>query len=600
MVIIDSSVLKEVKFGNRQIPVTTTTSTTTTATSTTVPTTTSTTTSTTTTTIPTTTTSTTIPTTTTSTTSTTSTTTSTTIPTTTTSTTIPTTTSTTIPTTTTTVPTTTTTSTTTTTTSSTTTTTIEECVDEEPPVVEVQPYDDYIQSFNPEDHRIYDSYMDDLRVCVNMTDDCGADVQFRYKWNCDPWTNWIDYDYNEGIVYCYNITREGDKGWANLVDDKDGISWGYRAYDLTGKETVDYVVDVIHVWDDDVDPPEFTAWEYLDVVRWDNPIYVRVTITDESGIASAKFYYDYNNDGIAEGDVDPYEVSHGRYSYIVPAPCPGLTKDQCIDLGLARIHTKFWIEAADGDDDREGDSITWIETISIFIDPPGDEVPELHEPHIKGYMPGPSEVEIIEGRVVRFIVYADDPDDDELTYDWQLDGESVSSETNYAYKPDHSESGVHELVVYISDGENEISQAWTINVIDKVCDWELEEEETTTTTTINNVVNNPPNNNPPSGSGSSGGGGGGGSSQTTTTLEVTTTILPEEEKESIVVTQQEDNGEDKSPITGKVSLVDFKYVIGSFVITVLLGLGLLKLIPLGKKKTKKKSKSAKNKSRKKK
>jgi len=231
----------------------------------------------------------------------------------------------------------------------------------------------------------------------------------------------------------------------------------------------------------------------------------------------------------------------------------------------------------------------------IFVDPPDQSVePEkVHEPHIKGYIPGPSEIEILEGRAVRFIVYADDPDNDELTYDWQLDGESVSSETSYAYNPDHNSSGTHEMVVYISDGENIVLQEWTINVIDKKCDWELDGsneddqviELNDNSGNINNVVDGGSNNVPSGGSS----GGGGGSGQTTTTVELTTTTIEEEleenNKEVIEVT------ENKSPMTGNFAMIDFKYVLGSFAMTILLGLGLLKLLPLLKKKKNPKKKS---------
>jgi len=434
--------------------------------------------------------------------------------------------------------------------------------------------------------------MGDIRVCINATNECGLDVQFRHKWDCDPWTYWLDYGYNQGNIYCYNITREGEKGWAKLVDDMDGVSWGYRVNDTVGREVIDYDVDVIHVWDDDVNPPEFTLWDYSTWVIFNQPIYVGVTITDASGISSTKLYYDYNNDGVAEGAVDPYEVSHGRYSYKIPEPCPGLTKEQCRDLGRADVYMRFWVTAKDGDNDREGDSaeIT-MNSMLIFVDPPDQSVQpeEMHEPHIKGYTPGPSEIYVKEGRVARFSIYAEDPDNDKLTYDWQLDGQSVSSETSYVYKPDHTASGTHELVVYVSDGENEVSQDWTVIVIDKICDWELENIETTTTTIKSNDQQegggSQGNTQSQSTVGSSGGsGGGGGSSITTTTLETTTTTLVQEPEENTKGTIKVTVNEEKSPMTGEATMVDFKYVLISFAVTILLGLGLLKLLPLLKKK----------------
>jgi uncharacterized membrane protein YgcG len=411
----------------------------------------------------------------------------------------------------------------------------------------------------------------------------------------------LDYSYNEGDIYCYDIPRNTDKGWVNLIDDMDGTRWGYIVTDTSGKEVFDYEVDKINVKDDDTEGPQFSSWDYSTWVQFNQPIYVGVTITDESGIESAKLYYDYNNDGVAEGAVEAYDVSYGRYLYQIPEPCPGLTKEQCRELGRADIYMGFWIIAKDADNDRPGDSIQIrANSIPIFVDPPGEEVEleEHHSPYIRGYMPGLSQIEIIEGRVARFIVYAEDPDDDDITYDWQLDGATVSIDSQYVYAPGHDDSGTYNLVVYISDGENTVSQEWTINVIDKICDWEMDDEEDENPSNGNNVVNGGGS----SGGGSSGGGFSGGGvtlkTTTTTTQETTTTVLDSQKQDSIKINKKDETLTDektqeneKLPITGKASTsLSLGYTLASFFTTTLLGLGGLKLFAAKKKKKPKKGK----------
>jgi len=361
-----------------------------------------------------------------------------------------------------------------TTTTSTTTTTIP-CIDENPPTVEVMPYDDYIQYIQSYP-TLFDSYQGDLRLCINATDDCGiASAEFGYKLDCDPWVYWVNHDYNNGSIYCYNITRSD---WIRLIDDI--IEWGYKVTDTSGKVTLRYNVDPNHpinVKDDDIEPSEFSAWSYKTIVPFNHSISVNATITDASGVDSAILYYDYNNDGVIDGSTLP-EVIDNRYYYQIPAPCDSNDKEYCEQQGRANVFMRFRIVAVDGDNDRSNDSSTiQVISIPIFIDPP-EEVPDIIEGlYITAYSPLDERVSVLEGRAIRFFAYNNYPN--ETRYEWKLDGKVVSTAPNqYEYKPDHSASGLHDLKVDIYRGSEVASHSWKIEVINKICDYEM------TTTTV--------------------------------------------------------------------------------------------------------------------
>ncbi|MEM2869225.1 MAG: hypothetical protein QW379_02225 [Thermoplasmata archaeon] len=79
----------------------------------------------------------------------------------------------------------------------------------------------------------------------------------------------------------------------------------------------------------------------------------------------------------------------------------------------------------------------------------------------------PSEVSMDEGSSRSFSVEVLDPDNDPLTGRWLLDGVQVASGTlSFAYRPDHTQSGVHTLTFSVSDGVLSSSASWTVTVRD--------------------------------------------------------------------------------------------------------------------------------------
>ncbi|MBM4248468.1 MAG: hypothetical protein FJ149_03360 [Euryarchaeota archaeon] len=75
--------------------------------------------------------------------------------------------------------------------------------------------------------------------------------------------------------------------------------------------------------------------------------------------------------------------------------------------------------------------------------------------------------DVDEGGLLAFSVTAIDPDGDALSSRWLLDGIQVETGTmGFVYRPDHTESGVHNLTVSVSDGVLSASSTWLVRVID--------------------------------------------------------------------------------------------------------------------------------------
>ncbi len=100
-------------------------------------------------------------------------------------------------------------------------------------------------------------------------------------------------------------------------------------------------------------------------------------------------------------------------------------------------------------------------TVSWTVDVPN------RAPEVKDSSPSDSSVSIYAGDNRTFSVYAEDPDGDNITYTWYLDGEKVLSgnnATNYTYYANESDVGTHTLRVVIDDGYDTSSVTWTISV----------------------------------------------------------------------------------------------------------------------------------------
>jgi hypothetical protein len=66
----------------------------------------------------------------------------------------------------------------------------------------------------------------------------------------------------------------------------------------------------------------------------------------------------------------------------------------------------------------------------------------------------------------QFSVGAGDPDGQQLSIVWKLDGKSVSEGSKYLFKTDYRSAGVKTLVATVTDGELAASREWKITVLD--------------------------------------------------------------------------------------------------------------------------------------
>jgi len=408
---------------------------------------------------------------------------------------------------------------------------------------------------------------------------------------------WVDYTYHVGNTYCYEIPREN---WIGEVGRE--MHWWINATDFSGKSktNAEPILGGM-ITDDDEDYPQFSNLDYDKRPMYNEPTLVSIRLSDESGIFSANLTYDYDySTGVDGFNNTPY-IYRGIYTFTIPAPCPGMTNPTECEYKWKNM--RFWINATDYDDDRPGDKLS--KTIispsgsdSILIDPPGEEpeINQTHEPYI--YVYGPSEfyITIKECGHYPFVVDAEDPDKDLLTYSWSVDGEQASDGKEFTYEAQSGDIGEHEIEIIVSDGELADSHKWIVNVIAGQCDAEENQTQDTNTTDAedNSDVggddggssNDGVSSSGDSPSGGSSGGFSGGSSYTSTTTTSTTlkqtnavptTVKTKEVEQSNDQAQDEDA---KSEITGLVTLVDTRYLVISIIISSLVLFVLLKFLKL--------------------
>ncbi|MBL7056579.1 hypothetical protein ISS07_06715 [Candidatus Woesearchaeota archaeon] len=87
------------------------------------------------------------------------------------------------------------------------------------------------------------------------------------------------------------------------------------------------------------------------------------------------------------------------------------------------------------------------------------------EPTIDSFVPE-EQVSIDEGKTITFLISASDLNNDELTYEWEVDGEVFSESNEFVFETGYKDAGEYEIIVTISDGNSEIEQEWDLEVLD--------------------------------------------------------------------------------------------------------------------------------------
>jgi len=88
-------------------------------------------------------------------------------------------------------------------------------------------------------------------------------------------------------------------------------------------------------------------------------------------------------------------------------------------------------------------------------------------PIIWSYSPVDLSPSIFEGESLSFVVYASDPNHDDLKYNWKLNGVEKSTTNSWTYTPGHGDAGTKTLILSVSDGTSVAIQNWTITVKDR-------------------------------------------------------------------------------------------------------------------------------------
>ena len=109
-----------------------------------------------------------------------------------------------------------------------------------------------------------------------------------------------------------------------------------------------------------------------------------------------------------------------------------------------------------------------------------EEPPEIDE-----FFPDEALVSVKEGKFLHFEAAASDINEDELTYEWFFDDESLGFGQKLEYFADYFDEGEHIIKVIVSDGALETIQEWTVDIedfdrgtlLDGITDIEVDETE---------------------------------------------------------------------------------------------------------------------------
>lgn len=85
-------------------------------------------------------------------------------------------------------------------------------------------------------------------------------------------------------------------------------------------------------------------------------------------------------------------------------------------------------------------------------------------PVIISGIPEADSVEINENELIKFLIDAQDPNKDDLKYQWFLDNDDVAEAKEFTYKTNYNDAGEHNLTVVISDTKSQIERKWAITV----------------------------------------------------------------------------------------------------------------------------------------
>jgi hypothetical protein len=214
---------------------------------------------------------------------------------------------------------------------------------------------------------IYDDNTSDYMIQLDWFDNVGlSQIEFRYRYNSDPWSLWDSFSGNSGDTYWYMVPRTE---WINQVGSK--ISWESRAGDNDNDRTNDALSsntgthDAGWILDDDTSPPilEYYVDEY-DAEEVSYSIDFRAS--DASGwTVNVEYYF---SDTLTVYTLSNSTVESGSVTVTVE-----IGETELEDHTSDTIYWRYMIE--DNDNDRIGDSMgttwsSWLLGLEIDLSPP--------------------------------------------------------------------------------------------------------------------------------------------------------------------------------------------------------------------------------------
>jgi hypothetical protein len=282
---------------------------------------------------------------------------------------------------------------------------------------------------------IYDNDTSDYLLSIDWFDDTPFSyVEFRYRYDSDPWSSWHAYSGNSGDTYWYAIPRTewieriGARiSWESRASDDDNDRNGDSLEKYTGLNTAGWI------FDDDLSPPIL-----INAVAIYNPESLsycfKVTAVDPSGWT---VYVEYNYSDSPTLNSLGNSVLAGSTTTLTVE----IDGSELDDHVAATISWRYRLE--DNDSDRTGDSIgttwsDWYQSAEIDLQPPTTTI-------------SPSGEMVNSGWYIGQVTIALEATDDISGVDYTMFGIDNATWSTYGSPFEIVESGIFKIEYYSVD-----------------------------------------------------------------------------------------------------------------------------------------------------
>jgi len=87
-----------------------------------------------------------------------------------------------------------------------------------------------------------------------------------------------------------------------------------------------------------------------------------------------------------------------------------------------------------------------------------------NKPNITSYSPNTTNISVAENSSLNFFHTSTDPDNDSLTYFWQLDGTTQNTTQNWTFSPGFFDAGIRNITLIVFDGDLSATHYWNVTV----------------------------------------------------------------------------------------------------------------------------------------